>query len=125
MLRKTLGLVVVVLVAGLAMGQPKGTKKETKKVVGTKATVSKVDVDKRTLEVTIDGKKQTFAITKAVTFHGPKGGKREKGIRDDALTVEATVTLVFDSTGKVLKEVHLPVRRPMRKPAKDKPAKDK
>ena len=122
MLRKTIGLIVVVLVGSMAMGQGK---KDPKKVVGTKAVVVKADVDKRILEVTIDSKKQSFAITKDVKFFGPLGGKRDKGIRDDALTVVAEVRLVVDTTGKVLKEVHLPARKPMKKPKKDKAVKDK
>jgi hypothetical protein len=125
MLRKTLGLVVAVLACGLAMGQPKGKDKEVKKPAGVKAVVTKVDVDKRVLEVTIDGKKQTFLITKDVHFFGPKGGKRPEGIRDDALKAGAEVRLVFDATKKTLKEVHLPTRKKAAKKDKAKSGKDK
>ncbi len=122
MLRKALGLVVVLLVGGLAVGQPKGKEKDKdgKKPVGVKAIVTKVDVDKHLLDVTIDGKKHSFAVTKATHFFGPKGGKREKGIRDEVLKVGAEVRVVIDSTSKMLKEVHLPTKS---RKDKDKPKK--
>jgi hypothetical protein len=118
MLRKALCLVVVALVGGMAVGQ--GKDKDKKKIAGTKAVVVKADVDKRTLEVTIDGKSKTFAITKDVKFYGPRGGKTTKGIRDDRLRPGAQVILVFDETSKALKAVYLPFRKPMRKDKKDK-----
>jgi hypothetical protein len=123
MLRKVLCLVVVVGVGGLAAGQTKdkGKDKDVKKVF-VKATVAKVDVDKRMLWVTLEGgKKAEYVITKEVKFYGPRGGVRDKGIKDEVLAPGAEVRLVYDTTGKVLKEVHLPFRK---KPVKDK-TKDK
>jgi hypothetical protein len=125
MLRKVLGVAVVVCVCGLASAQTKDKdKKDAKKDAGkgTKATVVAVDQDKKTLTLQIDGKKETFTVGKDVKFFGPQGGKKTGGLKDDRLKVGAEVRVV--RSGKDLKEVYLPYRKAAKPKDKDK-GKDK
>ncbi len=96
------GLVIMLCAVGLALAQDK-EKKETPRV---KATLVKVDRDKKTMTVKMDGKESTLGIGKDVKFFGPKGGKAT--IKDNRLVKEAPLLLVME--GKTLKEVHLPNR---------------
>lgn len=110
MLRKAVGLVMVLVLAGTVAAEkaPKAPPKATGKEV--KAKVIKVDTEKKTLTVSVDGKPMFLAIGKGVQFVGPKGGVSDKGIKDDRLKAGAEVTLVMDETGKTLKTVKLPMR---------------
>ena len=97
----------------------KADSKDTKEIKGK---ITKVDVDKMTLSIeTDDGKKLDFKVDDDVKFIGPNKGLSKQGIKDDRVKVGAQVTLTTDSTGKVLKEVHLP-RRAAGDKGKDKPA---
>jgi hypothetical protein len=122
MLRKLGGLVVVLCLAGLVSAQTKDKDKDKPKkdVPKVKATLVKVDVDKKTLVVKMDGKENTLTVGKEVKFFGPQGGKAT--IKDKRLQAGAELGLVMD--GKTLKEVHLPYRKAKDKD-KDKAKKDK
>jgi hypothetical protein len=134
MLRRIVpGLVGAVVLAGslltVATAQDakkdgaKDAKAETKEVKGK---ITKVDVDKMTFSIeTADGKKHDYTVDKDVEFIGPMGGNRKDGIKDKQMKVGAEVRLVLDSTGKKLKEVHLPRAKPGGDKDKDKVAKDK
>jgi hypothetical protein len=99
----------------------KADSKDTKEIKGK---ITKVDVDKMTLSIeTDDGKKLDFKVDDDVKFIGPNKGLSKQGIKDDRVKVGAQVTLTTDSTGKILKEVHLP-RRGKDKAADKAPAKD-
>jgi hypothetical protein len=76
-------------------------------IAKVKATLIKVDVEKKTLTVKIDDKETTLAVGKEVKFVGPEGGKAT--IKDNRLRKDAPLGLVMD--GKTLKEVHLPYRK--------------
>ena len=106
--------------------QDKG--KEVKKVdKGTKATITKIDVDKKTISVTSeDGKKKMDVLVgKDTQFIGPRGGKSEDGIKDDRVTVGNVISVVFDKDGKTAREIHLPVRKGEKKEDAKKPAEKK
>ncbi len=98
------GLVVLVCVTGLVAAQDKDKDKGKKEVPKVKATLVKVDADKKTLTVTIDGKETTLAVGKEVRFVGPQGGRAT--IKDKRLVKGAPLGLVM--VDKTLKEVHLP-----------------
>jgi hypothetical protein len=124
MLRKALGVVVLVGVSGLLSAQTKDkdTKKDAKK--GTKATVVAVDRDKKTLTLEVGGKKQEFTVTKDTKFYGPRGGVSKAGIKDDRLKPGAQVSVETD--GKTLKAVHFGFRKKGKDKGKEKEkAKDK
>lgn len=128
MLRRSVaGLVAVLALAVMVLAadaQTKDKKDDGKKVVkGTKAKITKVDAAKNILSVTTDaGKKMDVQIGKTTKFIGPKGGVSDEGIKDDRVAVGNEVTLVMEKDGKTAREVHLPVRKPAKKPADKKPA---
>src|SRR4051794_13710765 len=102
MLRKLVGVAVVLCVAGLVTAQKE--KDKGSKAPRAKAKVVEVSVKARTLTVHLDGKTQELEVGKDVKFVGPRGGKREmKEVKKGDM-----VELVMD--GKKLKEVHLPVQ---------------
>jgi hypothetical protein len=123
MLRKALGLFVLVCAGSLLVADSKGQEKKDDKpkdLLGIKVTLVKADVDKKILIVTgADGKKAEFLVDKDTTFYGPRGGVSDAGLKDDRLTVGAALRLVVEA--KKLKEVHLPFRA---KAGKDKDKKD-
>lgn len=107
--RNLVGLVVMLCAAGFVAGQGKEKEKDKAKkdLPKVKATLVKIDVDKRTLTVKIDDKETTLAVAKDVKFVGPEGGRAT--IKDNRLRKDAPLGLVMD--GKALKEVHLPYRK--------------
>jgi hypothetical protein len=117
-LRKTaLGLVALLLAVGLAAADKD---KPDTKGTETKAKVVKVDADKGTLTVSVNGKTQTFMVTKDVKIVGPRGGVSDDRLKDDRLVPGAEVTLLTsDPGGKVLQQITLPFR------TKDRDNKDK
>jgi hypothetical protein len=114
-----------------AQAKKTDTKKEDKKdpkataddswpdVKGTIGKITKVDEAKKTVNVSIDGKVQTFDVGDDVKFIGPRGGEGD-GFKDDRFVAGRKVKLVL--SGKKLKEIHLDYR-----PDSDKkdPKKDK
>ena len=101
----------------------KDSPKDTKEIKGT---ITKVDVDKMSFSIkTEDGKTMDFKVDDDVKFIGPRGGVSKMGIKDDRVKVGAEVKLTMDSTGKTLKEVHLPRRGGGTDKGKDKKDKDK
>jgi len=114
MLRKALGLVVVVCVGSVLAAQTKDKDKDVKakdkdKDGGVKATLVKADVDRKMLVVTLEGgKRMEYEVTKDVKFVGPRGGVSKEGLKDDRLTAGAELVLKAD--GKTLREVQLPFR---------------
>jgi hypothetical protein len=124
MFHKLVGLAVVVcvgsLVAASYLPQDKDKKTDTKEV---KARIVKVDADKKLISVTLeDGKKLDLTIAPEVKFVGPRGGVSKEAIKDDRVTPNAQVVLVYDASGKSLLEIHLPVRSTIDEPKpKEKP----
>ncbi len=126
MFRKLVGLTMVVCVGSLVAASPylpqdkdKDKKTDTKEV---KARIVKVDHDKKVISVTLeDGKKLDLTIAPEVKFVGPRGGVSKEAIKDDRVTPNAQVVLVYDVSGKNLLEIHLPVRSTIDEPKpKDK-----
>jgi len=79
-------------------------------VEGKLARVIKVDVKKRVVHVEFhDGKKEELTLGKEVEFLGPKGGKAD--IKDDRLVEGKTIKVVHDKEGKVVKQIHLSIRK--------------
>lgn len=88
---------------------------------GIAAKVLKVDAKKRTISVELEGgKKQDYELNDKVQFVGPRGGASTKGIEDDRLSAGSEIHIVMDSTGKVVKEVILPMREGVQKKPADK-----
>jgi hypothetical protein len=104
MLRKLVGLVVLLCIGGLVAAQDKdkGKGKEPPRV---KAKLLSVDVKKSSIDVEISGKKQTLEVGKDTKVLGPRGGKTT--LKDKRLTPGVMLGLVFK--GKVLDEIHIPV----------------
>ena len=76
-----------------------------------KCTLVKVDAKKMVLTVkTEDGKKMEYDVNDKTKFIGPKGGESDKGIKDDRLLKDATLTLVVAGNNRTLREVRLPER---------------
>ncbi len=129
MVRKSVAVVVSLLVAAsllAAQTKDKDQQKDTKDAKQIKATVVKVDADKKTLTVKMaDGKTQTLTIGDDTKFIGPRGGVSTNKLKDDRLTAGAEVGLVMGTGGKTVKEVHLPVRKSDKKEAEKKPAEKK
>lgn len=128
LLRKGLGLVVLVLAAGLVMGQKEKEKeKDTKpkEPATTKAVLKKIDAEKKTLTVTVDGKDTVLTVADESAIVGPRGGKSE-GFKDDRLKVGAELRVVIEGKTKAAK-VFLPFRKsePKEKDTKEKDSKDK
>jgi len=120
MSRKGLGLLVLMVAAGVVMGQAKDKekdKKDAKEPPKVKAVLVKVDAEKKKLTVTMNGKKMDVDVGKDVEIVGPRGGKSD-GLKDDRLTTGAELGLMYD--GKVLKKIYLPVRKADKDKGKDK-----
>jgi hypothetical protein len=90
---------------------------------GVKAKIVKVDVDKQTITVTIDGKRQELTVAEDAKFIGPQGGKAT--IKDDRVKAGAEVTIVLGKDKTTLKEVHLARRAPSSDAPKKGDRKDK
>jgi hypothetical protein len=111
MLRKMAALIVVLAVGtGGLMADPQEKKKTSKKAPadGIKAKVVKVDAEKKTLTVTVDGATKDYTVTDDTKFFGPQGGKVDMKLKDDRLIAGAQITLVV--AGKNVKELWLPRR---------------
>jgi hypothetical protein len=119
MLRKCVGLLVVLCAGSLVLAQDKDKGKDKgKKPAGTPAEIVKVDVKGMMLTLKVDGKEGDYKATKETKFIGPKGGKAT--IKDKRLQKGVMVRIVTD--GKTLKEVHIPT---VSRKDKDKSKKDK
>ncbi len=124
MLHRTVVVVMGLLLLGtyLAAAPVKpAPKPEKKEVAGVKATLVKVDADKKVLSVKLaDGKVKDIQVTQDTRFIGPRGGVSDQGIKDDRLTAGAELKLVLSADGKSAKEVHLPFRKssPKKEPVK-------
>ena len=117
MVRKCMGLVVLLCLGSLVVAQDKdkGSKDKGSKDKGVPAEVVKVDVKGMTLTLKVDGKEGTYKATRDTRFVGPRGGKRN--IKDKQLKAGTKIRIVAD--GKTLKEVHfVPAAKP--KDKKDK-----
>ena len=121
MLRKSMaGVLSMAMLLGMALvasaaDKGKDVKKEGKEVKGV---ITKIDKAKMTFVLnTDDGKVMDYKVAETTKFIGPKGGVSEKGVKDDRFAVGAKVTLLVSKDGKVVQEVHLPVRS---KSVKDK-----
>jgi hypothetical protein len=126
--RRVIGLVGAACVVGLVSlaVEARQEKKDAKEVKGE---IVKVDAGKNTLTVTTEaGKKLDVVVNDDVKFVGPKGGVSKEGIKDDRVRAGAPVVLVYDATGKTLKEIHLPLRADIeekdKKEVKDKDKKE-
>ena len=132
MCRKLFALAAFVAVGGVLAAypqdkdkdKPKDDKKDVKEV---KATIVKIDLEKKALTVRTFEDKKTVVVPIAddVKFIGPRGGVSKEGLKDDRVAVGNEITLTYDAAGKVLKEVHLPVREAKDAPPKDTKDKDK
>ena len=93
--------------AGLLPAEAQETKKAEKPQIkgGIEGKVKKVDVDKETLTITVDGKERTFAITDDTTIVGPRGGLVRRRLKDPRFHPGLEITVVAD--GKTAKELHL------------------
>jgi hypothetical protein len=76
---------------------------------GIEGKVKKVDVDKETLTVTVDGKQRTFTVTEDTTIVGPRGGLVRRRLKDPRFHEGLEITVV--ATGNTAKELHLGVDR--------------
>jgi hypothetical protein len=89
MLRKSVGVVIGLLLAvGVLAAQTKDkdAKKDAKEI---KAKVVKVDADKKMLTVTMDdGKRKDLMITDDTKILGPRGGVSKERLKDDRLTAD-------------------------------------
>jgi hypothetical protein len=70
-----------------------------------------VDVKKMVLTVMTDTGKKDYDVNDDTKFIGPKGGKSDKGIKDDRLVKGAELKLIVAGNNKTLREVHLPERK--------------
>jgi hypothetical protein len=112
-----------------AQAKKTDTKKEEKKdpkataddsrpdVKGRIGKITKVDEAKKTVNVSLDGKVETFEVGDDVKFFGPRGGEGE-GFKDDRFVAGRKVKVVL--SGKKLKEVHLDYRPDVEEKKKDK-----
>ena len=93
---------------------PKETRDEVKG--GIPAKVAKVDVEKRTVAVVLDGnKKAEYKLAEDVKFIGPKGGHRRDGIKDECFVETAEIIIVMDKDKKNVAEIHLPYKNTIEK----------
>jgi hypothetical protein len=124
MLRKSVGAVIGLIVAAsliAAQTRDKDREKDKKDAKEIKARVVKVDMMKKTITVTLeDGKKQDLKIDDDTKFVGPRGGMSDAKLKDDRLKPGAEIKFVMASSGKAVKEIHLPMRK-----GKDADKKDK
>ncbi|HEV3237437.1 MAG TPA: hypothetical protein VGZ25_10640 [Gemmataceae bacterium] len=70
-----------------------------------------VDAKKMVLTVTTENGKKDYDVNDDTKFIGPKGGKSDKGIKDDRLVKGAELKLIVAGNNKTLREVHLPERK--------------
>jgi hypothetical protein len=92
---------------GLLSAEAQETKKSDKPEIkgGIEGTVKKVDVDKETLTITIDGKERTFTITDDTIIVGPRGGLVRRGLKDPRFHAGMEIVVLIE--GKTAKELHL------------------
>ena len=84
-------------------------KKDGNEIVGK---LTKLDVDKKTFTIeTEDGKKHDLTIGDDTEFLGPRGGKSDKGIKDDRFVVGHEIKVTTSGNGKVVEEIRLPYRK--------------
>jgi hypothetical protein len=89
---------------GLLSAEPqKSDKPEIKG--GIEGKVKKVDADKGTLTITVDGRERSFTITDDTTIVGPRGGLVHRRLKDPRFHEGLEVTVVAE--GKTAKEIHL------------------
>ena len=78
MMRHVSALFLAALIgtAGLFSAGAQETKKSDKPEIkgGIEGTVKKVDGDKKTLTIIVNGKERTFTVTDDTTIVGPRGG---------------------------------------------------
>jgi hypothetical protein len=115
-------LAIFIGTAGLFSAGAQETKKSDKPEIkgGIEGEVKKVDVDKETLTITVDGKERTFTVTDDTTIVGPRGGLVRRRLKDPRFHEGMDITVVAD--GKTAKELHLGYAR---KSADDKDSKSK
>jgi hypothetical protein len=78
------------------------------KLKGTLAKVVTVDTKKKTAQVQFaDGKKADLNLEKGVEFIGSRGGKAD--IESPRFAAGRTIKIVYDSSGKTVKEIHLQI----------------
>lgn len=109
MMRSVSALLLAALIgtAGLFSADAQETKKPDKPEIkgGIEGNVKKVDVDKETLTITVNGKDRTFTITDDTTIVGPRGGLVRRRLRDPRFHSGLEITVV--PAGNTAKEVHL------------------
>jgi hypothetical protein len=76
---------------------------------GIEGKVEKVDVDKETLTITVNGKDRTFTVTDDTTIVGPRGGLVRRRLKDPRFHPGLEITVVAE--GKAAKELHLGIDR--------------
>lgn len=77
---------------------------------GTKAKIVKVDVEKKTIAVTMqDGKAAVIQTNDDTQFIGPRGGISDYRLKDDRLAVGYEIKVVAGA-GNVAKEIHMSYR---------------
>jgi hypothetical protein len=76
---------------------------------GIEGKVKKVDIEKETLTVTVNGKDRTFTITDETTMVGPRGGVVRRRLKDPRFHEGLEITVV--ATGSTATELHLGVDR--------------
>jgi hypothetical protein len=93
--------------AGLLSAEAQETKKADKSEIkgGIEGKVKKVDAEKETLIITVDGRDRTFTVTDDTTIVGPRGGLVRRRLKDPRFHPGLEITVVPD--GKTAKELHL------------------
>jgi hypothetical protein len=89
---------------------------------GIEGKVKKVDPDKMTVTITVEGKERTFTITEDTTIVGPRGGLVKRGLKDPRFHDGLDITVV--ASGTKATELHLGVDRRDPDAAGDKGAKE-
>jgi hypothetical protein len=109
MIRTLGGLVLgaVIATAGLLSAEAQDTKKSDKPEIkgGIEGTLKKVDLDKETLIVTVNGKDRTFTISDDTVIVGPRGGLVRRRLKDPRFHPGLDVIVVPE--GNKVKELHL------------------
>jgi predicted RNA-binding protein len=72
---------------------------------GIEGKVKKVDLDKQTLTITVNGRDRTFTITDDTTIVGPRGGLVRRRLTDPRFHEGLDIIVVPD--GSTAKELHL------------------
>ncbi len=79
---------------------------------GIPVTVKSVDAAKGTMTVTTkSGKTMVLKVDKGTRVVGPRGGKSDKGLKDDRLAAGAMVSVVLGADDKTVKEIKLGFRK--------------